>query len=510
MSVHGSWTRRRASRRDFLGLGLGSVAALAVAPSAALAAARAEGGPFGAVAPDPNGVVDLPPGFTYKVLSLEGTPMSNGAPLPGDHDGMAAFRGRRDTTVLVRNHELRVGDANPVQGANPYDPAAPGGTTAVVLDDDLNIVQQYVTSSGSLNNCAGGATPWGTWITCEEDRTTNHGYCFEVDPGDPENTISKTPIRGMGFFSHESVDIDPRTGIVYLTEDDFRGTIPADPSTEIDGDPAFRSSFLYRFIPNNRRGRPGALLEGGKLQALAIVEGPRNADLWTQRQRFRTRWLDVKPEEPHDDALAKGCVRFTRLEGSHFAGGAFWFDDTSGGEARRGQVFRLIPGGRSGDGEDDDDDDGPARGDILELFLESTGENQLDMPDNVIVTPWGDVWLAEDGDGINRVMGITPRGTVYEFARNNLDSEFAGPTFAPDGQTFFVNVQSPSNGLGFTLAIRGRFPRFNVGHQRLMAYADPPLGLGPRIRGELLEAAERSGLSTLEAAAFDRLGVPLT
>ena len=93
----------------------------------------------------------------------------------------------------------------------------------------------------------------------------SHGYVFEVDPNDPENDLSKTPIRGMGFFSHEAVDIDPATGIAYLTEDDFRGSIPDVPNDEIVADVpdtegnGTRVSFLYRYIPNDRTRRPGAL-----------------------------------------------------------------------------------------------------------------------------------------------------------------------------------------------------------------------------------------------------------
>jgi uncharacterized protein len=209
------------------------------------------------------------------------------------------------------------------------------------------------------------------------------------------------------------------------------------------------------------------------------------------------RWITVNPAEPHDDALAKGAVRFTRLEGSHFAGGAFWFDDTQGGEARRGQIYRLLPG-----------PEGVAGADRLELFFESTDLNELDLPDNVIVTPWGDVWLAEDGGGENRMVGITPEGGTYVFARNAHPdmNEFAGPTFAPNGNTFFVNVQDP----GTTFAIWGPFERQNRDRQQLTAHAPPPARYAPRVSDELAEAAERYGLTRLEAAAYASLGVSLT
>jgi uncharacterized protein len=317
-----------------------------------------------------------------------------------------------------------------------------------------------------------------------------------VDPRDPENDLSKTPIRDMGFFSHEAVDIDPNTGIAYLTEDDFRGAIVSDPNQEVVADdtpPGTRVSFLYRYIPRNRKQRPGALQKGGRLQVMTLEQGNFNVDLANPGQKFGVVWRDVDPAEPHESAEDLGAARFNRLEGAHFAGGAFWFDDTNGGEKRLGQIFRYLPATNT-----------------LELFYEGTEPGKMESPDNIIVTPWGDLWFAEDeavsGDNVNRVMGITPDGQVYTFATNRLnDSEFAGPTFSPDGKTFFVNFQDP----GLTFAIWGPFTRRDVSRQRQMAVAAPPESLAPEVSGELAEAAERYGMSKLEAAAFASLGVPL-
>jgi len=486
-------TRRTLLRRGAITAG----GALALSP--ALAAARPDrSAGFGPLIEDSGGLLDLPRGFHYRVVQSVEDTLSNGAPVPGDFDGMVAIGGRHNATVLVRNHELRARDITAtkaaVVGRNPYDPAAPGGTTALVVGPNRKVEQSYVSSSGTLNNCAGGGTPWGTWLTCEEDRTTGHGYVFESDPSDPENDRSKTPIRAMGYFSHEAVDIDPRTGIAYLTEDDFRGSQVA-PEVEVPG--TTRSSFLFRYLPDNRAQRPGALQDGGKLQAMAIQARPQyNMDLGRTGERFDVVWVDVRAEEPHDDALSKGAARFQRLEGCHFAGGAFWFDDTSGGEARVGQVFRLIP---SGD---------PTGGgtDMLELFLEGDNKDQMDAPDNLYITPWGDVWLAEDGDDGNRLIGLTPQGEQYVFAYNRLnENEFAGPCFSPDGRTFFVNIQDP----GHTFAIWGPFARRDAGGQRAMASSPPAHRRAPKVSGELREQAAKHGMSPYEVAAYDRLGVKL-
>lgn len=498
----------RLTRRGLIKAGGAGLAAVSLGSRLAFASSRQAGhrGPaagYGPLREGPGGLLDLPDGFQYRVLSPEGERLGTGAPVPGDHDGMAAFPAPGNHTILVRNHELSTGDIDgdsAVPQGHPYDAGddAPGGTTGIVVGPDRREVDSYVTSSGTERNCSGGPTPWGTWLTCEETRTEGHGFVFEALPGGEEPGISDVPLRDMGFFSHEAIGIDPATGVVYLTEDDFRGGIPADPEDEVPTSPAAggsRSSFLYRFLPNDRRQRPGALQSGGVLQALAIEGNPRyNADLAGSGQRFQVAWKPVEPASAHEGALARGAVRFNRLEGADFRGGAFWFDDTAGGEDRLGQMFRLLPGA------------GPDGGDVLELFFEGTAAGDMQSPDNVVLTPFGDLWFCEDGSGTDRVVGITPEGTTYEFARNRRsDAELAGCTFSPDGRTFFVSIQSP----GITFAIWGPFARRNSSRQREMAAAAPPPGLAPRIGGELAEAADRYGMTPLEASAFDRLGVPL-
>jgi secreted PhoX family phosphatase len=219
-----------------------------------------------------------------------------------------------------------------------------------------------------------------------------------------------------------------------------------------------------------------------------------NVDLAFPGDRLKVVWKNVKPEEPHESAEDLGAARFSRLEGAYFEREAFWFDDTIGGEKRLGQIFRYLPASNT-----------------LELFYEGIRRGEMESPDNIVVTPWGDLWFAEDeavsGDTVNRIMGVTPEGQVYPFARNRLnDSEFAGPTFSPDGSTFFVNFQNPS----ITFAIWGPFGQPSAARQSQMAEADPPESMAPRISAELAEAAERFGMSPLEAAAYDRLGVPLS
>ena len=213
-----------------------------------------------------DGILDLPRGFSYRILSREGEPMKSGGGLvPSRHDGMGNFA-RAQRTHLVRNHEANPDAPHKVPTAGletTYDPGAGGGTTTLVLSPSLRTQQEYVSLGGTAINCSGGITPWRTWLTCEETEdkagvtgyTKDHGWIFEVHPYDNRRNADPFPLKDMGRFMHEAVAVDPETGILYETEDAFSG--------------APLGSY-YRFLPNQPLGGYGSLRAGGTLQALHV------------------------------------------------------------------------------------------------------------------------------------------------------------------------------------------------------------------------------------------------
>jgi uncharacterized protein len=385
-------------------------------------------------------LLKLPKGFEYLTHSWTGDQMSDGIPTPSLHDGMAAFtHGRRQ--LLVRNHEL-----SGYTGAfttPAYDPDAVGGTTTLQFAPGAGeFTSSRASLSGTIRNCAGGPTPWKSWLTCEEIFETNpttgtrHGYVFEVPAG---GEGKPTPLTAMGRFIHEAVAVDPATGWVYETEDN----IPAG---------------FYRFRPNQR----GDLAAGGRLEMLAIGDTSYDtrAD-GTGTTYESTSWVpidnpDPAPDQP--DTVTQGIVGggaiFARLEGAWYADGKVYLVSTSGGPAEQGQIFEYEP----------------ATGSLRVLFA-SPRQNVLNNPDNICVSPRGGIVLCEDGIGVQHLHGLTQDGRIFAFAANNIrippsgvpgkptiepgnyiDEEWCGATFDTDGgRWLFVNIQTP----GITFAITG-------------------------------------------------------
>ena len=432
-------------RRQFLGTTGSAFAAL----TASGCMARSQGGEamadgaemdgiYGPLVKYPGGILDLPESFSYRVLSSLGDAMSDGGTVPDKADGMGCFDLGSGHIALVRNHELLPwddmgGDVDKGYGRNPDGKFMAGGTTNLVLDAaTLAVEKQHRTLAGTIRNCSGGITPWGSWLTCEEPGSRGlelpaHGYVFEI-PADADGLVDPVPLKALGRFNHEAACIDPVTGLVYETEDMGDGLI-------------------YRFAPDEA----GNLQAGGKLQALALVDGTTDSRNWdgvtmNVGDTHEVRWVDLdNVESPNNDlrmrGAAQGALLVARGEGIHMGDGDLYLCSTSGGAAKLGQIFRLVPGRG-------------VKPDTLKLFFESESKEQFNYGDNLVVAPNGHLIVCEDQytDVVdNRLIGITPQGLPYLLGRLNMQTELAGACFSPDGRTLFVNAYSPTK----TFAITG-------------------------------------------------------
>jgi uncharacterized protein len=428
------------SRRHFLSLSSASTFGTVFLSSIASLYARKELGlpiasrGYGKLVSDRAKLLDLPPGFKYRAFSRTGDLMSDKNPVPGFHDGMGAFPGKNGTTILIRNHEL-TSDKSTKIIAPPekhYDTLSKGGTTTLIIDRDRRLVKHYASLAGTARNCAGGTTPWGSWISCEEDVSTStgdgadspkkHGYNFEV-PSRAKGLIEPIPLKAMGRFNHEAIAVDPNTGIVYQTED--RG-----------------DSLFYRFVPKTK----GKLQAGGTLEALKIKEMPQanTKSDFPLRKPMKVEWVEIEDVDPDEDTVRvegfeKGAAQFSRGEGICYGKGEIYFTCTNGGATNAGQIWRYLP-----------------KQNTIELFLESRDRGLVENPDNIIVSPRGDLFFCEDGGGEQFIVGVTPEGKTYHFARNAINElELAGVCFSPDGSTMFLNIQQP----GVTFAVWGPWSR---------------------------------------------------
>jgi secreted PhoX family phosphatase len=427
---------------------------------------------YGPVSIHSDNILELPEGFICRVISRNGERMHDGLKVPGLPDGMAAFPAPRGRTYLVRNHEINFDQ----ESSGPWlemdgDPGSflhdwcydhhqgrpcPGGTTTILYNTRTQKVEhQHLSLAGTLRNCAGGPTPWNSWITCEEtvvpagkDLGKDHGYNFEVPAGERGCIYRPVPLKAMGRFNHEAIAVDPFSGCVYQTEDRDDGCI-------------------YRFLP----GHHDELQKGGQLQALAVRDR-KGCDTRNRAETGRipegvsldVEWINCsETDSPNDDLRYRmydlGAAWFARGEGMWYGNGGIYFACTSGGPQRAGQVWKYTP---SPDETRPGEMERPGR---LELFIEPNDRKLLESADNLTVTPWGDVVICEDCTinqdcrAIESLVGVTPDGNTYRLARWTGDSELAGATFSPDGSTLFVNAQQA----GLTLAITGPWHRRHAG-----------------------------------------------
>jgi secreted PhoX family phosphatase len=461
------------SRRSFVGgsaaaglgfvfAGSGSVDVFARPAAAATRTARG----YGPLLADPQGILALPRGFSYRVVARSGVTTTLDGLHPSDPDGMGVFRGRDGGSVVVTNHENSGSEPYkvPVVPGITYDPGASGGTSTIITDRSGARLEQYTSLAGTDNNCAGGITPWGTWLTCEETErragegtnTKNHGYVFEVDPTSRAANVGKSavPLKFLGRYSHEAVAVDPSTTQIYLTEDAsgpnglyFRWTRPAGFRA---GKDALRELALS----------PGGDT-AGRLQAMSCsLDGRHVEDLSEATEvgtKFRVSWVDVPDRDAVTVSVRKQfaageVTRSRKLEGQWWADGGVYFVSsfarTTDGSINPhdGQVWFYDPEHHTvtlktifGVNPDPDADSG-----------------NFDGPDNITVSPHGGLILAEDGEGVQHLVGVTSQGKAYALARNDFNgSEFCGPAFSHDGRVLFVNIQTP----GITLAVTGPWGR---------------------------------------------------
>jgi secreted PhoX family phosphatase len=426
----------------------------AVALGSATAATAATPGPL---VTDPRGIINLPAGFTYEVISESCTPTrstESGAivPMPEDFDGNAVINAPNGETWLLSNHEITQPRAGDFQGdahkaacaPGEQNPAADDGDSdgwgsvsrIVLAKDGTTVLRQELITTGLHNLCAVALTPWKTYLTAEEfpflaDQDRRSGWMWEVDP----STGAATRLDGMGRFSHEQAAY-ASNGSWYLTEDD--GLF----------------AFLYKFVPDRRSD-----LRTGQLYGLAFNKAT-GTGVWVG---------PLNPLNPEADMRARGhnpeLEGFGKMEGIVAQGGSWGnggnlvtFTESGTPPGDPGRVWTIRDLGN----------DGVATG-----YIEVEGDwARLSRPDNVRYNDAGDLFIFEDNGSsdFRNHPEAGPLNQIWIHPRNSDDpselillasvpfAEGTGPWFSNDGKLFYISVQDQpvvgSPGLSRVFAVR--------------------------------------------------------
>ncbi|MFC8077913.1 alkaline phosphatase PhoX [Streptomyces sp. NPDC057307] len=347
-------------------------------------------GPYGALGSADGNNIRLPAGFTSRVVAR------SGQTVPGTSytwhnapDGGACYADGSGW-IYVSNSEI-----NPSGGAGAVRFSAAGAITGA-----------YRILAGTRQNCAGGSTPWNTWLSCEE---VTRGYVYETDPWGVKAAVRRD---AMGLFKHEAAAADPVRRVIYLTEDETNGC-------------------FYRFAPTT-----WGDLSSGTLQVLRAGTATSGSFTWVTVPD-----PDGSPTQTRDQV--SGAKRFNGGEGCYYADGSVWF--TTKGDNR---VWRVDPAASTYELTYDDS-------------LVSGGGAPLTGVDNVTGSSSGDLFVAEDGGNLE-ICVITPDDVVASFLRvgGQSGSEITGPAFSPDGSRLYFSSQRGTSGSssgGITYEVTGPF-----------------------------------------------------
>jgi secreted PhoX family phosphatase len=383
---------RPLSRRDFLASGLAGLGAVVVGPGImsrvlrATAGLVASDGPYGPLQPaDANGVM-LPKGFTSRVIARSGTRVASSDYVWHDApDGGATFPVDDGGWIYVSNSETNAPD---------------GGVGAIRFDRSGAITDAYRICAGTNRNCAGGPTPWGTWLTCEE---VDEGRVWECDPTGKRNAMVRP---SLGVFQHESAAVDPVNQRVYLTEDQPDGR-------------------FYRFSASRYPS-----LEAGALEVAKVASDG------------RTTWARVPDPSAKTIPTRKQVTGATRFDG----GEGTWYDSdvvyfTTKGDNR---VWAY-----------------DTRDDTMSVLYDASAVRNAPLQgvDNITGSASGEIYVAEDGGNLEIVV-ITPDEQIAPVMRLTGDahsgSEIAGPAFDPSGTRLYFSSQRGDR-RGITFEVRGPF-----------------------------------------------------